>query len=304
MFGNHGTVVEDSGVGIEPEDQQKIFEPFVQVGDAATQKGTGLGLTLTRQYVQLMGGDIGVESDPGRGSTFRVDLPLHRADASEVAQPDNLERREVVGLAPGQPEYRILIVEDQMENQLLLARLMASVGFPVKVAENGEQALALFDDWRPGLIWMDRRMPVMDGLEATRRIRALPGGKEVKIVAVTASAFMEQREEMLAAGMDEFVRKPYRFNEIYDCLARQLGVKYVYAAGHEADAASEVVLTAEMLAVLPPDLRGRLRDALESLESDRIAAAMAQVAAVDANLHRTLARVVETYDYATILKVL
>jgi len=104
-----------------------------------------------------------------------------------VVKLENVVRGDIVSLAPNQPEYRILIVEDQLENQLLLTKLMEDVGFPVKVAENGEQALGLFQSWQPHLIWMDRRMPVMDGVEATRRIRELPGGKEVKIVAVTAS---------------------------------------------------------------------------------------------------------------------
>ena len=296
--------VEDSGIGIKAEDQQRIFEPFMQVGKAATQKGTGLGLTITRQFVQLMGGTIGVESTPGTGSTFRVELPVDKVDAADVIKPESAGRGEIVGLVPGQPEYRILIVEDQLENQLLLARLMKSVGFEVKVAENGKRALALFQSWRPHLIWMDRRMPVMDGLEATRRIRELPGGREVKIVAVTASAFMEQRNEMLNAGMDDFVRKPYRFNEIYECLAKQLGVQYTYAGMREAEEAAEVKLTREMLEVLPPGLRSELRDALESLEGERIAAVIRQAAAHDSKLSRTLSRLADNFDYPAILSAL
>ena len=153
-----------------------------------------------------------------------------------------------MGLAPGQPDYRILIVEDQLENQLLLAKLMESIGFQVKVADNGQQGVDIFQSWHPHLIWMDRRMPVMDGLEATKIIRKLPGGKEVKIVAVTASAFEEQRTETLDAGMDEFIRKPYRANEIYECLSRQLGVKYIFSATEPAT--GTLALSAEMLAAI------------------------------------------------------
>ncbi|MDH2916945.1 MAG: response regulator, partial [Gallionella sp.] len=193
--------------------------------------------------------------------------------------------------------------EDQLENQLLLTQLMKSIGLPVKVAENGAQAVDIFQSWSPHLIWMDRRMPVMDGIEATRRIRALPGGKEVKIVAVTASAFTEQRDEMLAAGMDEFVRKPYRFNEIYECLTKHLGVQYTYV-DTQAEEVSAVVLTAEMLAVLPPELRDELRAALESLEEKRITATIGQAATYDAKLHKTLSHLAENFDYPAILKVL
>jgi CheY-like chemotaxis protein len=132
----------------------------------------------------------------------------------------------VVGLAPGQPAYRILIAEDNQDNQQLLSKLMTGIGLDVKVADNGEVCVKLFQEWCPHLIWMDRRMPVMDGVEAAHRIRQLLGGEAMKIVAVTASAFKEQ-QEMLGVGMDDFVSKPYRFEEIYGCLARQLGVTYV-----------------------------------------------------------------------------
>ncbi len=296
--------VEDSGIGISPEDQKKIFEPFVQFGETAAQKGTGLGLSIARQFVQLMGGTISFESALGKGSTFRVELPMEKVAAADVLKPDRVARGEIVGLAPGQPEYRILIVEDQVDNQLLLTRLMKNVGFQVKVAENGEQALALFPGWRPQLIWMDRRMPVMDGLEATRRIRELPGGRDVKIVAVTASAFMEQRDEMLSAGMDDFVRKPYRFNEIYECMAKHLGVQYTYTEAQPEQEVSDVALTSGKLAVLPPDLRRALRDALESLEGERIASVIGQVAAHDSTLCQTLSRLAGNFDYPAILKAL
>lgn len=296
--------VEDTGIGIRPEDRERIFQPFVQVGVPSDQKGTGLGLTLTRQFVQLMGGSISVESVPGSGSTFRLDLPLHLAKEADVPALDNGDASEIEGLAPGQPDYRILIVEDQLENQMLLTKLMTDIGIQVKVAENGEQAVALFQAWHPHLVWMDRRMPVMDGIEATQRIRKLPDGKGVKIVAVTASAFSEQRTEMLNAGMDDFVRKPYRFSEIYECLSKQLGVQYIYAGARKVAEEKEVALTSKMLTVLPPVLRGELHDALESLESERIAAAIQQVAPLDAALHKTLSKLAANYNYPAILNAL
>ena len=295
--------VEDSGPGIAPEDQERIFEPFVQLGEQGINRGTGLGLTITRQFVQLMGGSLGLESTLGKGSIFRVELPLKEAAESDIARPGVTHKGEVVSLAPGQPEYRILIVEDQRDNQLLLARLMETAGFSYRIAENGRQGVQMFREWQPHFIWMDRRMPVMDGLEATRQIRSLPGGKDVKIVAVTASAFQEQRAEMLAAGMDDFVRKPYRANEIYDCLMKHLGVQYLYegAAAQEAEAAE---LTPAALAKLPQDLRMELQAALESLESERIAAALQKVAAHDDALQKTLVRLIENFDYPAILKAL
>ncbi|MGZ4960097.1 MAG: MASE3 domain-containing protein [Methylomonas sp.] len=296
--------VEDSGPGILPEDQQRIFEPFVQLGDQRSNKGTGLGLSITRQFVRLMGGDICLKSVLGQGSVFTVELPLKEATQAERSmQQTVVEKGEVVGLMPGQPDYRILIVEDQLENQLLLSKLMANIGLQYRVAENGEKGVQLFQSWQPHLIWMDRRMPVMDGVEATRIIRRLPGGEAVKIVAVTASAFMEQRAELLKVGMDDFVRKPYRFNEIYDCLSKQLGVRFLYE-GMAEQAEDVMALSAEMLLVLPKELRGELKQALESLESERIGFALQKVASFDPKLQKTLAYLVENFDYPTILKAL
>ena len=201
--------VEDTGIGIAPEDQARIFDVFVQAGQTSTQKGTGLGLSITQQFVHMMGGSIHVESSIGKGSLFRVELPVQEAEESEAVAAND-DRGQVVGLAPGQPDYRILIVEDKRENWLLLQRLLEDAGFQVQVAEDGAQGVEMFRTWQPHLIWMDIRLPVMGGLEATGRIRALEGGRRVKIVALTASAFAQQREEVLAAGLDDFLRKPYR----------------------------------------------------------------------------------------------
>jgi signal transduction histidine kinase/ligand-binding sensor domain-containing protein/response regulator of citrate/malate metabolism len=295
--------VEDTGTGIAPEDQQRIFEPFVQLSGQGGSKGTGLGLTITRQFVQMMGGSLNLESTPGKGSLFRVDLPLIKAKESDIIKQLKTETRDVTRLAPGQPEYRILIVEDQLENQLLLEHLLVSVGFRVKIAENGAQGIELFRSWHPHFIWMDQRMPGMDGMAATRRIRELPGGREVKIVAVTASAFAEQREEMLAVGMDDYVRKPFRATEIYDVLSKHLGVKYLYKetllAGEQ-----DVDLTPEMLNGLPERLLGELEEALVSLDRSLIDTAIQQVATHDRALHNKLIHLAGDFNYPAILQAL
>lgn len=298
--------VEDSGLGIAIEDQTRLFQPFVQLGkQAGDNKGSGLGLSITQQFVQLMGGRISVISTLGQGSIFKVELPLNVLENHDAIAPQAGERGDVIGLEPNQSVRRILIVEDQLENQLLLTQLMQRIGFEVNVAEDGAQGVQLFQSWHPDLIFMDRRMPVMDGMAATQSIRNLPGGKEVKIIAVTASAFVEQREEMMAAGMDDFVRKPYRFNEIYDALSRQLGVQYVYAEVLDgAEKSPPVTLTAEMLSGLPPALRDELRDALESLEDERIRAVLIHVTPLDATLYKTLSHLVDNFDYASVLRCL
>ncbi len=297
--------VEDTGPGISAEDQKRLFKAFVQLGETGAQKGTGLGLTISRQFAELMGGTIAVTSEVGKGALFRVEIPLELADAASISA---LQRPaaagEVTGLAPGTPSFRILIAEDQLENQLLLSQLMTRIGLDVKVAANGRECVSLFQEWHPHLIWMDRRMPVMDGMEATRRIRALPEGRDVKIAAVTASVFMDQQQQMLDTAMDDFVRKPYRLHEIYDCLARLLGVEYTYEAAPPEAAATPACLEPAMLTALPGPLREELREALESLDSDRIGAVIRRVSETDAGLARTLSQLAENFEYPTILTAL
>ncbi len=226
--------VEDTGIGINAEQQDKVFDPFVQLGKQGGSTGAGLGLSITRQLVQMMGGTISVDSTPGQGTVFTVSLPIIEALESNVAQSDDV--KVVKHLAPGQPVCRVLIVEDEADNQELLSRLLESVGYEVRIAENGEQGIEQFKAWRPHFIWMDRSMPVMDGMAATKAIRQLPGGQDVKIVAVTASAFSDERQAMLDGGMDDYLSKPYRAADVYECMAKQLGVTYVYETEPRSDA--------------------------------------------------------------------
>ncbi|MDS4015166.1 MAG: ATP-binding protein, partial [Candidatus Accumulibacter sp.] len=297
--------VEDSGPGIALQDQTRIFEPFVQLDQAAQQKGTGLGLTISRQFVQLMGGQLTLTSQLGQGSRFRVELPVEAATPSEMPLHAD-EDREVVGLVAGQPVYRILIVEDQPENALLLRNWLEGAGFQTQIAENGRQGVALFQTWQPHLIWMDRRMPEMDGLEATRQIRALDGGRAVKIVAVTASVFADEDAAMLAAGIDDVLHKPVQSSAIFDCLARMLGVSYLYresSARSGARTATHATNKAS-LASLPEKLRRELIDALLVLDTQRINALVAQVAEVDPAAGQFLRDRTADFEYEAIDKAL
>jgi signal transduction histidine kinase/DNA-binding response OmpR family regulator len=294
--------VEDTGIGISAEDQSRIFDPFVQVNNLTYQKGTGLGLTITQKFVDKMGGRISVESTPGKGSIFRVETPVDHADEREISTA-RIDRGWVAALAPGQPEYRILIVEDQMENWMLLQRLLEGVGFRVRVAGNGAEGVGAFTSWRPHLILMDIRMPIMDGLEAAKRIRALEGGRDVKIVALTASVFKEERDNVMAAGMDDFIRKPYRPNEIFDCLTRHLGIRFVEEESSE-NATTEPVtaLRPETFATLPTEIQKELTDALISLDVARINETIRKVSLLNPALGDALAHHADRFDYTRILE--
>ena len=242
--------IEDTGPGIETDEVKALFQAFVQTeAGRQSQQGTGLGLAISHQFVKLMGGDISVNSVLGQGTTFQFDIQVEfvQKTAEVGVTPTS---RKVIGLAPNQPHYRILVVEDNRVNRLALVRLLQSLGFEVQEASNGEEAIAQWRRWRPDLIWMDIRMPVMDGCEATRRIKAEGLGTELDeesdkiqnpkskiqnrtspiIIALTASAFEEDRAAILAAGCDDIVNKPFRQAIIFDKMAHYLGVRYLYHA--------------------------------------------------------------------------
>lgn len=259
--------VKDTGPGIAPEQMERIFEPFVQAKRLKTNtKGTGLGLAICKSFVELLDGEISAKSEIGKGSLFNVCIPVALADAAEVIDLKAI-RPTVIGLEPGQPAWRILVVEDSSENRLLLSSILHQAGFETREAENGEEAVELYQKWHPHFIWMDMRMPVMDGYEATATIRELPGGKAVKIVAITASAFKEQRKNIIEAGCDDVVHKPVQSHEIFESMAHQLGTRYIYEAQNQATLAEAATLTVEMMAGLPAHLREALRRPAQYLDA-------------------------------------
>jgi CheY-like chemotaxis protein len=296
--------VEDTGAGIAAEDHARIFEPFVQAGRPRAQHGTGLGLTITRQFVELMGGTIRVESAPGEGSRFSVLLPAELTE-EPVSMTAGSDGARITSLEPGQPEYRVLIVDDEAANRAVLERLLGNAGFEVRVAGNGAVGVEVFRAWRPHFIWMDLRMPVLDGIATARRIRAIEGGMEVKIAAVTASIFVGQRKEVLAAGMDDLVLKPYRRGEIFECIERQLGVRYRWSeAATGALRSPTAALSLEALAGLPHALRAEFRNAVVMLDRERITRIIARIREMDPELGSALTRSADLLEYSTIFEAI
>ncbi len=224
--------VEDTGPGIAPEELDKLFVPFEQAtAGRKIKQGTGLGLAITRKFIELMGGEITAHSTVGVGTCFQCSIPIHLSLGEVVPVPT--AQSQVIGLAPEQPEYRILVVDDETDNRLLLLDLLTSVGFSVQQASNGREANQIWQAWHPHLIWMDLRMPQMNGAEATKRIRKaeseLENGKSsTKIIALTASAFKEERDITLASGFDDFVIKPFEEEVIWSKMSQHLGVEFIY----------------------------------------------------------------------------
>lgn len=220
--------VEDTGFGIAPEEFDKLFEAFGQTATGLkSNQGTGLGLPISQKFVQLMGGEITVTSFPGRGAKFSFDIQVSLLEETPIETTQPIFQK-VIGLAPNQPIYRILVVEDRLTNRLLLVELLSSLGFDVREACDGQEAVAIWESWQPHLIWMDMRMPLMNGYEATKTIRASLNGQATVIIALTASAFEEERQIILSAGCDDFVRKPFREEELLFKMSKYLGVRYLY----------------------------------------------------------------------------
>ena len=257
--------IEDTGQGIEPQELARLFNPFEQAqAGRAGGTGTGLGLAISRGYARLMGGDITVKSQPGQGSVFSFYTILREESPSDMV--GKVLQRPVTGLKPGQPRYKVLVVDDKEDNREFLTQLLAPAGFEVFQAVNGAEALTEFAAKRPQLILMDLRMPVMDGYEAIRRIRAGDGGKAVKIIAVTASIFGEINKEALGAGADALILKPFREAELFEKMRILLGAEYLYeeepgAAGAGAGEMEPGDLKPGALARLPEELVAQLREA-------------------------------------------
>lgn len=299
--------VEDTGVGIPPGEMGSIFDPFVQARKRqGAREGTGLGLAISRKFVQLMGGDIRVERKRKRGSIFRFDMQVELsrpADIVEMAQPV----RRVLGLAPGQPTYRVLIVDDMQDSRLLLRKLIESAGFEAREAADGQEALAVFEQWGPHLIWMDMRMPVMDGHEATRRIKETSRGAQTKIIGISASSFEEQKALALSSGCDDFVRKPFREVDIFETMRRHLGLDYVYETesrppvGDLWSKTEQPSASLDGLASLPPVLLAALEHATESLKVNEIQDLIEQIRAVDEDIGNRLASLARGFRYDLIL---
>jgi CheY-like chemotaxis protein/anti-sigma regulatory factor (Ser/Thr protein kinase) len=293
--------IEDTGPGISPEDQEKLFRHFEQTktGQQAGT-GTGLGLAISREFVRLMGGTITVRSQVGKGSVFVIHLPLKEGEAQAVQAKDL--PRQVLRLQPGQATYRVLIADDIEDNRQLLAQLLGPIGFDVRLATNGAEAVAEFERWSPHLILMDFRMPVMDGHEAIRRIRAMLGGKTPKIIAVTASAMGENRQELMEIGADDFISKPFRDVELFQKIHTHVGVEYIYAEPSPATALHETSeLSRQSLAGWPRALIHPMREAVITADLDQLLAKIQEVEARDPRIAQALRRLAEEFQYEKLL---
>ncbi|MBD1944567.1 PAS domain S-box protein [Coleofasciculus sp. FACHB-712] len=325
--------VSDTGAGIASEELDKVFKPFEQTAAGQqVQEGTGLGLTISRQFIHLMGGEITLISGgkvftPGtpirefsedasalfaKGTTFKFNIQANIIAASEIAIP--LQNRRVIALAPQQPRYQILIADDSDFNRQLLLKLLQPLGFELLEASNGKEALEIWERSSPHLIWMDIRMPIMDGYEATKQIRKRENQKpsvqktlansRTAIIALTASALNEDKASVIEAGCDDFIRKPFREEDIFNAIHKHLDVSFTYeemAATSEKEILELPALNTAELADLPKSWLEDLYQALVEGDLEIIATLIEELHPKNDVLSKTLMTLVNQYQFEQLL---
>jgi signal transduction histidine kinase len=323
--------VNDTGLGIAPEEIETLFDAFVQTSAGrATAGGTGLGLAITKNFVELMGGEIRVSSILGEGTTFQFTIKLSEADLSQVtSQP----RQRVIGLEPGREMYRILVVDDTKANRLLLIKLLEPLSFEVREATNGLEGLTIWESWQPHLVFMDTRMPVMSGLEAIRQIRAkekalidcwdtaryteesISSNSQFRqatiIIVVTASVFEEKRGEILATGADDLVHKPFSEEIIFEKISQYLEVLYLYENLHQSITAprkfnagrKQDSFFLNKLAEMPPDWIASLYQAANTLREESVLDLIEQIPETSAPLAEALNDLANDFRFDEIVRL-
>ncbi|MEM9541660.1 MAG: ATP-binding protein [Cyanobacteria bacterium P01_E01_bin.42] len=310
--------VRDTGEGIAPEELPRIFESFMQSESGRKSgQGTGLGLTLTRKFVELMGGEMTVNSRSYLFSPHSQQLSRSEGGDSETVgtifslilpfqlteQSPSIDRPKPIALAPNQPIYRILIVEDNRQNRLLLRSLLIPLGFELAEAENGEIAVTLWQEWQPHLILMDMKMPIVEGDEATRQIRSREKEQDalsVRIVALTASVFDRDLEQMLASGCDAFLSKPFQRTILLETMGKLLGIRYLYEESAIAETEQppnrgDREISLEMLATLPDEWLAEFYQVASVADEEGMRAKVAEIPEDKAALARSLSTFLDDF---------
>jgi PAS domain S-box-containing protein len=309
----------DTGPGIVPEEMGTLFEAFTQThAGRQVQEGTGLGLAICHKFAQLMGGDIHVNSHVGKGTTFTFEVPVGIVEQPAVERHQGPVNNRVIALKPGQVSYRLLIVDDDANNRKLLIQILKHVGFEVQEVTNGQEAIDYWKTWAPHLIWMNMRMPIMDGYEATREIRRLETENQklktterpsqIKIIAVTASSFEEERKAILSVGCNDVLRKPFQETEVFDLLHQHLGVQFVYEDGglsrEEEQPIGREALAPEILRKLPETLRHDLQYAVDTIDFDEVVTIIGQIRPQHPALAEQLTKLVKEYRFDVLQQLL
>ncbi len=292
--------IEDSGIGIEYEMQQRIFTPFFQIAELNEQIGTGLGLTLSQRYLKLMGGEIKVESQLGKGTKFYIELPVMQVENEDVESVIS-GKQPVLSIEQDGQEYRILL-SGYEDDRLLLRKILEPVGFVVREASDREQLIDIFKHWQPQMIWVDTHMhQIMDTL---KHIRGLKGGENTIFAAVSAFPFNGFRNNQLPEELDEFITKPVNQNELFACMAKHLGLHYRFKQEtvFEKTDKRSMIDEAEM-ACLDDIVLCRLNEAIQALDMERTLEVAEDIKQTAPELSQTLIKLVQALDFNALQQI-
>ncbi len=297
--------IQDSGHGIADHELNILFKHFAQTASGIKKSsGTGLGLALSREFAILMGGNISVESQLGKGSVFTFYVAIKEGNSDTVK---GTVAKRVTGILNLQKAIRILVVDDKEENLQVAVRLLQLVGFETMEAVNGKDAIEKFEQWNPDLILMDIRMPVMDGFEASRLIKLTEKGKETPIIALTASSFEDERKKIEALGMQGYIRKPFRENEFFNCIGKSLDIQYIYemeSALVEKKIMNDQKTIHDAIVKLPDTLVAQMADALAVADLDLLILLLKSIETENPELAQHLLAHANDYDYAYLQQLL
>ncbi|TQV84394.1 tetratricopeptide repeat-containing hybrid sensor histidine kinase/response regulator [Aliikangiella coralliicola] len=295
--------VEDTGSGISKEEIKLLFKPFGQTASGRQAKeGTGLGLAISQEFAQLLGGKINIVSKVGKGTNFAFEIDIEESDDLDIIPYTKAQR--VVGLADGQKVFRILVVDDSSDGRELLVKLMDEAGFDVRDAANGLESIKVWEEWRPDLILMDLQMPILDGYETIRRIKGKPEGRETIIIALTASAFEEERSKVMSTGCDDFVRKPFRAQHLFETIAKHLSVSYRYESVPSSRPEPTSALSSKDLENLPHKQLEILRVAAAGGDIEVLEQLSKNIADSNESLSRKLDSIIELFEFEQIIEAI
>jgi signal transduction histidine kinase len=289
--------VRDGGPGISPDEAGRIFEPFFKGRQGIGKRGTGLGLTISRKFARMMGGDITAANDRDRGACFTFNAWVVPATAEAALSKNTLER--VVGIEGGKTENRVLVVDDDNTNRMLLSRILTNAGMAVEKAGNGEEAIEIFSRWRPDIVFMDIHMPKMDGLTATRHIKTTEKGRQTPVIALIPRTFEEDRQKILSAGCDDYLRKPVDERQLFRLMGKRLGLTFIRDGG--AAPASPppkgAAIAIDAMADLPTSILAEVRKAALDLDLGRVKACLDKIQATHPALTSSLSRLSSEFRF-------